>query len=207
MRCYLVPLGPELLHQSVHPLLVEGEGLGGVGEVAAVDHVLQHLDPVVVLVQQQHPAASNLLRLHHRLQVGQETHVLAHVGGQHHVYHHLPDGHPLLAREPREDVAGRVLQQFEGHGQVVVLQYGLVVVHKGQLVGRVDEVLVGQAGVVDVVDGAGQDGGHDLQGGEALGQGVAGQKEVSGLGHVRRVQVVVVGDGLEHRLWALGLAQ
>ena len=60
----------------------------------------------------------------------------------------------------------------------------------------VDEVLVGQAGVVDVVDGAGQDGGHDLQRGEALGQGGAGQQQVGGLGHICCVKVVVVRDSL-----------
>ena len=47
------------------------------------------------------------------------------------------------------------------------------------------------------MDGAGQDRGHYLQGGEALLQGLAGQQHVGRLGHVRGVQVVVVGDGLQ----------
>ena len=47
------------------------------------------------------------------------------------------------------------------------------------------------------MDSTGQDGGHDLQWGEALLQCLAGQQQVGGLGHIRGVQVVVVGDGLQ----------
>ena len=60
----------------------------------------------------------------------------------------------------------------------------------------VDEVLVGEARVVDIVDSAGEDGGHDLQRGEALGQGGAGQQQVGGLGHICCVKVVVVRHSL-----------
>ena len=60
----------------------------------------------------------------------------------------------------------------------------------------VDEVLVGEARVVDIVHSAGEDGGHDLQRGEALGQGGAGQQQVGGLGHICCVKVVVVRDSL-----------
>ena len=60
----------------------------------------------------------------------------------------------------------------------------------------VDEVLVSEAQVVDIVHSAGEDGGHDLQRGEALGQGGAGQQQVGGLGHVCGVQVVVVWHSL-----------
>lgn len=38
--------------------------------------------PVSVVVQQQHPRAGHLLGLHHRLQIGQQAHVLGHVRGQ-----------------------------------------------------------------------------------------------------------------------------
>ena len=60
----------------------------------------------------------------------------------------------------------------------------------------VDEVLVGEARVVDIMHSAGEDGGHDLQRGEALGQGGAGQQQVGGLGHISCVKVVVVGHSL-----------
>ena len=40
---HLVPLLPELLHQSVHPLHVQSQWLGGVGQVRAVDHILENL--------------------------------------------------------------------------------------------------------------------------------------------------------------------
>ena len=60
----------------------------------------------------------------------------------------------------------------------------------------VDEVLVGEAGVVDIMHSAGEDGGHDLQRGEALGQGGAGQQQVGGLGHISCVKVVVVRHSL-----------
>ena len=42
-----------------------------------------HLYPIGVVVQEEHPAACHLLRLHHGLEVGQQAHVLAHVRRQH----------------------------------------------------------------------------------------------------------------------------
>ena len=56
---------------------------------------------------------------------------------------------------------------------MMVLQHGLVVVHERQLRGSVDEVLVGEARVVHVVDGAREDGGEDLQ----VGEHVLGNRE------------------------------
>ena len=50
----------------------------------------------------------------------------------HHVDDHLPERLALLFAEIGEDVAVGVLQQLEGHGQVVVLQHRLVVVHQRQ---------------------------------------------------------------------------
>ena len=44
----LVSLVEALLHQAVDPLGVEGQRLGRVGQVTAVDQVLEHLDSVVV---------------------------------------------------------------------------------------------------------------------------------------------------------------
>ena len=38
-----IPLLEELLHYTLAPLPVQLKGLGGVGQVGAVDHVLQHL--------------------------------------------------------------------------------------------------------------------------------------------------------------------
>ena len=43
----------------------------------------QNLYSVTVVVQEENPAASHLLRLHHRLEVGEQAHVLAHVRRQH----------------------------------------------------------------------------------------------------------------------------
>ena len=40
----LVALVEALLHQAVDPLGVEGQWLGRVGQVTAVDQVLEHLD-------------------------------------------------------------------------------------------------------------------------------------------------------------------
>lgn len=55
------------------------------------------------------------------------------VPGPHHVDHHLPERLPLLLGQVLEDVAVLLLQQFEAHCQVVVLQDGLIVVHQCQL--------------------------------------------------------------------------
>ena len=59
--------------------------------------------------------------------------MLAHVRGQHHVYHHLPHRHPLLVGQTREDVTGRVLEQLEGDRQVVVLQNSIIIVHQSKV--------------------------------------------------------------------------
>ena len=74
--------------------------------------------------------------------------MLAHVRGQHHVDHHLPQGLLLLpegrgytrgiqclARPVKidKDITFWVLEELEGDGQVVVLQHRLVVVHQREL--------------------------------------------------------------------------
>ena len=68
--------------------------------------------------------------------------MLAHVGGQHHVDHHLPHGAALLGGEGGEDIAGRVLQDLGSHGQVVILQHALVVIHQRQLRTYTQEALL-----------------------------------------------------------------
>ena len=108
-----------------------------------------HLYPVAVVVEQEDAAARHLLGLHHGLQVGQQTHVLAHVSSQHlgtnittstdncwfkmmcrgfpiplpayHVDDHLAEGLSLFLGQVDEDITVEVLQQLEGDGQVVVL--------------------------------------------------------------------------------------
>ena len=77
-----VALLEELLHDPVHPVVVQLQGLGGVGQVSAVDHVLQHLNPVRVVVQEQHAGPRHLLGLHHGLEVCQQAHVFRHVCSQ-----------------------------------------------------------------------------------------------------------------------------
>ena len=57
----------------------------------------------------------------------------------------------------------------------MVLQDWLIIVDEGQLGLGVDQELVGHAGMVHVVDAAGQDGRQDLVGGEDLLQGGAAQ--------------------------------
>ena len=43
LTAHPVSLRPELVHEPVHPLLVQWQRLGRVGEVRAVDHVLENL--------------------------------------------------------------------------------------------------------------------------------------------------------------------
>ena len=78
----------------------------------------------------------------------------------------------------------------------MVLQDGLIVVNDGEIVTGIDEELVGKTRVVNIMHSAGQDSGHNLQGSEALGEGVAGEEEMGGLGDVSSVKVVVVTDRL-----------
>ena len=68
-----------------------------------------YLNPVVEIVQHEDPVASDLLCLQHGLEVGQQLHVLAHVSGQHHVYHHLSHGDPLLVGQGRKNITFGVL--------------------------------------------------------------------------------------------------
>ena len=89
------------------------------------------------------------------------------------------------------------LHQFEGHGKVVVLQDRFVIVDEGQLGLGVDQELVGHAGVVHVVNAAGQDGGQDLVGGEDFIQGGAAEEDVGGLGDISSVEMVVIWNILD----------
>ena len=68
----------------------------------------------------------------------------------------------LLLAEAGEDVTLVILDELEGHGQVMILQHRLVIVDQGQLGAGVDQVLVGHPGVVHIMDGAGQDGRQHL---------------------------------------------
>ena len=68
-----------------------------------------YLNSIIIVVQQEDPAAGHLLGLHHGLEVCQETHVLAHVSGQDHVYHHLSHGDPLLVGQGRKNITFGVL--------------------------------------------------------------------------------------------------
>lgn len=102
-----VTLLEELLHQKVDPSFVQVQRFGGVAQVRAMHQVLQDLSddekntlsltvirtargnaadrylyPVGVVVQQQYPRTGHFFRFHHRFQVGQQTHVFGHVGGQ-----------------------------------------------------------------------------------------------------------------------------
>lgn len=101
-----VTLLEEFLHQKVDPSFVQVQRFGGVTQVRAMYQVLQDLSgenrlvvmfyalvttskgrrylyPVRVVVQQQNARAGYFFRFHHGLQVGQQTHVLGHVGRQH----------------------------------------------------------------------------------------------------------------------------
>ena len=129
----LVALPPELLHDAVRPLDVDVQRLGGIREVGAVDHVLKHLNAIVVRLEHDDVVARHFLRFDHGLQVGQQLHVFGHVRGQNHVDHHLAKGLQLLRGEMREDVALVGLQQFEGHGEMMILQDALVVVHQSEV--------------------------------------------------------------------------
>ena len=61
----------------------------------------------------------------------------------------------------------------------------------------VDEILVGEAGVVHVVHGAGEDGGEGLEGGEHGLQRGRAQQRVHGQRHVRGVRAVVIWHFLQ----------
>ena len=51
----------------------------------------------------------------------------------HHVNYHLPQGLPLLFAEVDKNITITDLHELERHGQVVILQHGLVIVHQRQL--------------------------------------------------------------------------
>ena len=80
---------------------------------------------------------------------------------------------------------------------MMVLQDRFIIVDQRQLGLGVDQELVGHPGMVHVVDAAGQDGGQDLVGREDFLQGGAAEEDVGGLGHVSRVEVVVIRNILD----------
>ena len=80
-----------------------------------------------------------------------------------HIYHHFSQGLPLLLGKVHQNITVRILKELKGDSQVMVLQDGLIIVHDGQLRAGVDEELVGEAGMIHVVNGSGEDGRHDLQ--------------------------------------------
>lgn len=63
----------------------------------------------------------------------------------------------LLLAEAGQDVTLVVLDELEGHGQVMVLQHRLVIVDQSELGAGVDQVLVSYPGVIHVMDRASQD--------------------------------------------------
>ena len=67
----------------------------------------------------------------------------------------------------------------------------------------VDEVLVGHPRVVHIMYSACKDSSHGLQGGEDLHQGGGLHEDVGGLGHVSSMQVVVVGNTLQLRMFLI----
>lgn len=54
------------------------------------------------------------------------------LGKTHHVYDELPQALPLPLAEVLKDVTVVLVKELEAHGQVMVLQNRLVVVHQGQ---------------------------------------------------------------------------
>lgn len=105
--------------------------------------VPSYLYSIGVIVQQQHPGTGDFLRFYHGLEVGQQTHVFGHVGGQHllgkglmikngkfsihkirrfsnknrlyHVDNHFSESLPLFFVDVLEYVASIVLQELESH--------------------------------------------------------------------------------------------
>lgn len=88
--------------------------------------------------------------------------MLAHVCCKNHVYHHLAESLSLLFAKVGKDITILILQQFEGHSQMMVLKHRFIVIHEGELRGGVDQVLVCEAWVVHVVDGGCEDGSQDF---------------------------------------------
>ena len=79
----------------------------------------------------------------------------------------------------------------------MVLQDRFIIVDECQLGLGVDQELVGHAGMVHVVDAAGQDGRQDLVGGEDFIQSGAAEEDVGRLGDISRVEVVVIRNILD----------
>ena len=81
----------------------------------------------------------------------------------HHIYNHFPQRLSLLLGQVDKHITVCVLEKFEGHSEMMVLKDRLIIVHDGQLRAAVDQELVGQAWVVNVMDGRCKDGRHHLQ--------------------------------------------
>lgn len=123
------------------------------------------------------------------------------------VYADLPECEPLLLAESNQEVAIRVLQQFEGHSQVVLFEHWFIVIHYGQFVISnqrlitdlfsrcytwIDEVLISESRMIDVVNGAWEYGCENFQIAENVGKDWRGQQHVHRLGYICAVDRVVV---------------
>lgn len=117
--------------------------------------------------------------------------MFGHVGAEDHVYHHLPKRLPLLLTHISENITSFILKQLEGHSQVMILQDTLIVIHERQFRTRVDEKLIGQTGMIHVVNASGEKRGRHFQRSENRLQRRRVQQHVRALRDVRRVQRVV----------------
>lgn len=131
------------------------------------------------------PAPLDLVTIYHRARWSYRKY--------YHVNDHLAQGLALFLVKTAENVAVWILKQLECHGEMVVLEHRLVVVHERQLgtlkqtkmgfrsrlllsitvarriasaITRIDEELVGKTRVIHVVYGSGENGGHYFQIGE-----------------------------------------
>jgi hypothetical protein len=66
--------------------------------------------------------------------------------------YHFSETLSLFAIQSNQEIAIPVLKQFECHGQMVLLQHGLIIVHYGQFILGIDQILIGESGMVNIMD-------------------------------------------------------
>mmetsp|Transcript_13504 Transcript_13504/g.28740 ORF Transcript_13504/g.28740 Transcript_13504/m.28740 type:complete len:235 (-) Transcript_13504:1137-1841(-) len=175
----LVALQVELVHQQLRPLPRHRHRLPRVADVGAVQDDLEEGNAGGPL-----PIPHGLLSRQLLRELLGALKVVAHVCTHHHLHEQLPQGLVLGELHVLEDVAGGVLRDLEGEGEVVVLVHAQVVVDHGPLVLVVHLELVRPPRVADVVDDGAQHAGKDLLVREVLGELPLEQHDRDALEHV-----------------------
>lgn len=140
----LIVLGHEFQVDLMTPLLRDGERLHHPSEIGSVHQEPAH-QPHVLLISLEGLLFQLRLELFHHLEVFSD------ISGQHILDQELTETTELLVTEVGEDVTLIFLEDVNGCGGVMLLEYAAIMVPDGQIGETIDLVVVGTPTMVHVV--------------------------------------------------------